>query len=37
MKEKLKLDTNSLAEYLKKTLNVKTDGNLYQTTIMFLI
>ena len=30
MKEKLKFDVPSLAEYLKKTLNMKTDGNCCQ-------
>ena len=27
VKEKLKFDVQSLAKYLKKTLNIKTDGN----------
>ena len=37
MKEKLKFDTKSLAEYLKKTLNMETDGSIYQMSIHFSI
>ena len=33
MKERLKFDVPSLAEYLKKTLNMKTDGNCCQINV----
>lgn len=35
MKEKLKFDTESLAEYLKKTLNMETDGSITKCQFTF--
>ena len=35
VKEKLKFDTNSLAEYLKEAINMNTDGNIYQIALVF--